>query len=234
MTDKELVKLGKECLDEFDYGPAYCYFLEAALMNNADACFNLGLLYLYGESVVPQQFDKAFHYLELGYELSGEDRGEPEINEVRPDIISDAIGRRSYREYIEFMLEHEEWHYYIIKGGELQGDGVYPGNVDEEIKCYEEAYKHGIEYGLDCLADLYYHGRGGIQDYKKAYELLQSTDSDSFMKNFILGEMYDYGHYVAKDSEKATEYYRKIVDSDCDWKIYDTHYEIACERLKER
>ena len=232
MTAARLVTMGKCYMEEYDYEMAYRCFLDAALQNNADAILNLGIMYLCGSEVVQQDFVKAFHYLKLDYEMTGIIRTGFDVSEARIEILESIEGKEAYRDYIEFLINNQEWHYYIIKGEEYRDNGLYPKSVEEEIKCYQEAWKHGVSMGLECLAEMYYAGRDVKQDYKKAYELLQSYDgSASFTKDRIIGEMYYYGRYLEKDVGKAVEIFKDIINSDNPWREYDRDYTLVRELL---
>ena len=233
MNSDRLVKMGKCFREEYDYKRAYDCFLEAALDNEPEAILNLGFMYLNDEEPVRQNFAKAFHYLKKYYELTGESKGGYEIICSHKDIVECEEGRAAYRDYIEFMISQEEWEYYIIKGDEHRENGAYPKSDKEEMRCYKEAAKHGVKMGLECLAEKYYRGDGIKQDYKKAYDILQSYEgAASYKKDRILGEMFYYGRGVKKDKKRGISILKDIVQSDDPWKEMDYDYELARDLLE--
>lgn len=232
MNTDRLVKMGKCFREEYDYERAYYCFLEAALDNDPEAILNLGYMYLNEEEPVRRDFGKAFNYLKKYYELTGKPKGGYEVILVHEDIEESEEGRAAYRDYIEFMISHEEWDYYVIKGNEFRDNGVYPKSDEEEMRCYRAAGKHGVKMGWECLAEKYYRGDGIKQDYKKAYDILQSYEGTaSYKKNRILGEMFYYGRGVEKDIEKAVHILKEIVQSDNPWREMDYDYELARDLL---
>lgn len=234
MRTEELTELGDAYADEADFEEAYRMYLEAALAGDADACLRLAWFYLYGNEYIDQDFAKGFHYLVTVYELSGKIRGGLDLVRLSEVHSHEEAWKCAFRDYIEAMLQHEEWSFLILKGNNMREDGLYPPNAAEEIRCYEAAWDHGIELGHELIAEMYYHGRGVDQDYKKAYELLTSYESKdiSLAKPYFLGEMYLNGYYVEQDKEKATEYFREITARDGFWER-DEYYGMAVERLEE-
>ena len=84
-------------------------------------------------------------------------------------------------------------------------------------------------------------GRGtaicyGLGDYEKAYAHLQQVERVNSCGLYYWGRLYDEGHIVGKNPEKAIEYYQSAVK--CTLKYEDEygedeHSELTKERLRE-
>lgn len=233
MRTEDLTELGDVYANEADFEEAYRMYLEAALAGDGEGFYKLGQMYLFGDEPVTQDYEKAFKLFKLDFEATGKIRGLLDSFDESDGIRACEEGRRAFRDYIEYMIDHEEWYFYIIKANELKGGGVYPEDPAEVVHCYEEAMNHGIEMGCECLAELYYLGLGVARDYKKAYDLWQSYEgSQSLVKPYYLGEMYLHGYYVQQDSDSAAEYFRTIIDKGEFWKE-DVFFQRAKARLEE-
>ncbi len=234
MRTEELTELGDVYTEEEDFEEAYRMYLEAALAGDADACLRLALFYLYGNEYVDQDYAKGFHYLELDYERCDRIRGGMAIIELNEENSGNEDWNSAFRDYIEFMIAHEEWHFLIIKGSHMTEGGPYPPDANAKIRCYEEAWEHGVTMGRELAAEMYYLGREVPQDYKMAYDLWQSYEgSASFTKDYYLGEMYYYGRYVERNPERARELFEKVVSDGQELEIEDDFVGKAKERLAE-
>ncbi len=142
MNAEDLVELGDVYLDEDDFEEAYRLYLEAALAGDADACYKLALLYLYGNEYLSWDFAKGFHYLKLDYERCGKIRGGLTLFEISEENMGNDEWNSHFRDYIEYIIAHEEWHFLIIKGSHMMEGGPYPPDAKAKMKCYEEAWEH--------------------------------------------------------------------------------------------
>ena len=232
MNSRELIELGRDHLEEYEVEEAYRCFLEAALMDDPEAIIELGIAYLYGRGV-NEDFKKAFHYFKTAYTLKRDLSMMWDISEVRDDLILTEEGRNAYMDFIEFLLENEEWEMYIYMADEYSDGGIFPENTEKKIEYLNKAIEHGIDMGFDCLGEMYFLGEKVEQDYKRAYEYFMSYEGNaSFAKPYYLGEMYRRGLYPKKDADKAKQLYLSITESDNPAKYYDKYYEPAAEHLK--
>lgn len=233
LTSEKLNEIGQCQLDERNPEEAYDYFLEAAHMGNAQAIKNLAVLYLYGEGV-SQNFEKSFRYLQIAYDLSGRVWASYEVGDCRLDIIGCDEGRRAFANYLDYLVDHKNLIAYVLKASELLAGIVYPQNIDEAIRLYEELYKRGENFGAELLGEMYYEGRYVKQDYKKALKYFSLCDvTKSFVKSFYMGMMYSKGNGVEKNLEKAVEYFESIVNANDFWKMEDAYYHKAKEMLAQ-
>lgn len=99
-------------------------------------------------------------------------------------------------------------------------------------KYYQAAADLGVRYGHECLGELYY-ARG---DYEKAYEHLLQMEKRNPLGFYYMGRLYDEGHAVEQDMDKAVEYYKKAIECALPHEEEygeDEHCALAKERLKE-
>ena len=99
-------------------------------------------------------------------------------------------------------------------------------------KYYQAAADQGVDYGYECLGQLYYN----LGNYKKAYDSLSKKEVQNPCGLYCLGKLYDEGLYVEQDKNKAIDLYEKAV-AFCD-KIgekigVDEHGMLAKQRLCE-
>ncbi len=230
----ELVKRGRYYDGYGMHEEAYTYYLEAALYDeDPEAIFELGVKYLCG-SYVDRDYEKAFKYFKTAYDKNNSLESLYYITQEYDELAKDKTGRRLVKEFMDYMLECGQWEMYISIGDEYGTGRIYPLDVSKQIECYEKAIEKGINVGCDCLAELYFEGKVVEQDCDKAYQYLMSYDGyGSFSKPFYLAEMYRKGICVKKDTGKAKELYRSIVDDDVAMKFEDRYYLRACEILEE-
>lgn len=107
-----------------------------------------------------------------------------------------------------------------------------PKNLIFAEKYYQAAAELGVGYGHECLGELYY-----IQgDYDKAHEHLLQMEERNPLGFYYMARLYDEGHAVEQDTEKAVEYYKKAIECGSKHeKEYgeDEHCSLAKARLKE-
>jgi len=89
---------------------------------------------------------------------------------------------------------------------------------DLALKYYEMASAMDFEPAYECLGYIWYYGRTGLKDYKKAFEYFsKAEDKGNLVAAYKLADMYKNGFYVEKNIEKYEElielfYYRVRVD----------------------
>ena len=99
--------------------------------------------------------------------------------------------------------------------------GYYYENkrFDLALKYYEMAATYDYDPAYECLGYIWYYGRTGERDFKKAYEyfskLMEKGDPVSTYK---VADMYKNGYYVEKDQKKyeqiIEDLYPKVKDMD--------------------
>ena len=99
------------------------------------------------------------------------------------------------------------------------------------IKHYQAAADLGVGYGHECLGEVYFK----LGEYDKSYEHLLKMEGRNPCGFYYMGRLYDEGHVVAQDRNKAIEFYRKTIECGSQNEEYgeDCHCALAKERLKE-
>ena len=77
---------------------------------------------------------------------------------------------------------------------------------DLALKYYDMAAEYNFEGAFECLGYIWYYGRTGERDYKKAYEnFRKAADMGNLVAEYKLADMHKNGYYVEKDYEKYCE-----------------------------
>lgn len=89
--------------------------------------------------------------------------------------------------------------------------GVYYDmkNFDLALKYYEMAAAMDYDGAYECLGYIWYYGRTGEKDYRKAFEYFSKMmNKGHLVATYKVADMYKNGYYVEKDMET----YRKIIE----------------------
>lgn len=231
MTADEYLITGKYLRNEERLEEAYRYILEAALAGQPDAIKQVGAFYLHGAGV-RQEFRKAFHYLQMSYDLLGDTSILHHMIAEHENIVNDSEARQLYAAFLDHLIEKREWEALIIKGEEYSPGGIYPADTGEKIRCFEQAISHGVNVGAELLGEMYFLGTEVEQDYEKAYKYFTAREGfTSFAKPYYLGRMYEEGLFVERDLGAAAAEYEKIVNASFLGRSADLFYGKAGERL---
>ena len=185
----------------------YCYI--AAKGGKVEAQIALGDRYYYGDSV-KQDFHIALHWYK---EASNENSAY--AYERLADMLLDGQGvKKDNKKALEFYnkaLELGDKDVYLALGKIYQNGLGVKRDKNKAIQYYLMGFKRHNPYAAYYYAELAVSGRiNGIKDYQNAvpaYELAASADITDACKK--AGECYLKGLGVAKDLEKALDYYLK-------------------------
>ncbi len=89
--------------------------------------------------------------------------------------------------------------------------GYYYGikRFDLALKYYEMAASYDYDPAYECLGYIWYYGRTGERDYKKAFEYFSKLmKKGNPVSTYKVADMYKNGYYVEKDLKK----YEKIIE----------------------
>lgn len=132
-------------------------------------------------------------------------------------------------EAFNYLIEQTKNSLWMIKLG-----GYYYGHKDFDLalKYYELADSYGNEWAPEGLGYIWYYGRTGEKDYKKAFYYYSKAAENGYLKSKIkVADMYKNGYYVKQDHEKycaiIEEIYSKIKNTNL---LYDPLPEV-CMRL---
>lgn len=113
-----------------------------------------------------------------------------------------------YTEAMDFLIHEENkpedmmqlggWYYECRK-------------FDLALKYYEMASAFNIDKADECLGYIWYYGRSGERDYKKAFQYYsKSMGRGNLISTYKVADMYKNGYYVEKDYEKYKEIIEKL------------------------
>lgn len=141
------------------------------------------------------------------------------IKEARQMII-DAYENYSLPEENKMMLI--EALEYLIEEVHDPADMLHLGGIyyqdrrfDLALKYYEMAASYDHPGAYECLGYIWYYGRTGQVDYKKAFEYYsKAAAKGNTVAEYKVADMYKNGYYVAKDYDKyrstIERLYRKV------------------------
>src|SRR6516164_1463529 len=175
---------------------------------NAEAMFNLGLLYANGQGVT-QDYVSAREWYE---KAADEGNAEAMFNLG----LLYANGQGVTQDYVRAR----EWYEKAADEGNAEamfnlgllyanGQGVTQDYVRAR-EWYEKAAEKGFPSAMGNLGVLYHNGQGGAQDYARAREWYEKAAEKGFPRAMgNLGVLYHNDQGVAQDYAKAREWYEK-------------------------
>ena len=77
------------------------------------------------------------------------------------------------------------------------------GKFDLALKYYEISAAYGTSAAYAQIGRIYYYGLAGEVDYEKAYNnIMQSSELNWHLAEYLISDMYKHGYYVEKSEEK--------------------------------
>lgn len=108
-----------------------------------------------------------------------------------------------YIDALEYLIKETDDPLYMMK---LGGWYYESRHFDLAEKYHLMAAKKDDMNAYSCLGYIYYYGRIGKKDYKKAYECFKkASDMGDIISGYKLADMYHRGFYVDKDEQKYKE-----------------------------
>ncbi|MBQ6025867.1 MAG: sel1 repeat family protein [Lachnospiraceae bacterium] len=108
-----------------------------------------------------------------------------------------------FTEAINFLIEEEH------NPGDMLSLGGYYYEIkrfDLALKYYEMAATYDYDPAYECLGYIWYYGRTGERDFKKAFEYFSKLmDKGNPVAAYKVADMYRNGYYVDKDQKKYEE-----------------------------
>lgn len=111
-----------------------------------------------------------------------------------------------YTEALGYLIETENDPHYMMELG-----GYYYGvrKFDLALRYYEMAADLDYEEAYSCLGYVWYYGRTGVKDYKRAFEYFSKcAKKGDMVAAYKIADMYRNGYYVQKDMIK----YKSIIE----------------------
>lgn len=135
------------------------------------------------------------------------------VKEAR-EIVRQFSESRKNTEEDEFMFI--EAMNFLIEKEKNPRDMMYLGgyyyelkHFDLALKYYEMAVAMDYDEAYECLGYIWYYGRTGERDFKKAFEYFSKMmDKGNLVAAYKVADMYKNGYYVEKDMEK----YKEIIE----------------------
>lgn len=128
--------------------------------------------------------------------------------------------RNIVREFDEskVLTEEDEFMFteamnYLIEEEHQPGDMMYLGGwyyeqrrFDLALKYYEMAAAFDYDPAYECLGYIWYYGRTGERDFKKAFEYFtKMMEKGDLVSTYKVADMYRNGYYVDEDYDKYVE-----------------------------
>ncbi|MDO4489233.1 MAG: tetratricopeptide repeat protein [Eubacteriales bacterium] len=136
------------------------------------------------------------------------------IKEARKIVKNYADNTMAPDEEAFFMFT--EAMNFLINEEHNPQDMLYLGGVyyemkrfDLALKYYEMAASYDYDPAYECLGYIWYYGRTGERDFKKAFEYFSKLmDKGDFVATYKVADMYKNGYYVEKDMKT----YERIIE----------------------
>ena len=113
-------------------------------------------------------------------------------------------------EAMNFLIEEEK------DPGDMMWLGGYYYELkrfDLALKYYEMAAAMDYDEAYECLGYIWYYGRTGERDYKKAFEYFSKMmDKGNLVAEYKVADMYKNGYYVDKDQNKYESMIKKLYE----------------------
>ena len=115
-----------------------------------------------------------------------------------------------YTEAMKYIIETEKDPDVMLS---LGGYYYEKKRFDLALRYYEMAASYDLDDAYQCLGYIWYYGRTGHVDYKKAYECFKrGYDKGNVASSYKIADMYKNGYYVEKDPEKYREIIEELYD----------------------
>lgn len=200
--------------------------LEAAESGEADAQYEVGIMYLKGQGV-EQSRVKAVEWLKSA-SASGHAKAASKLR--RMDDRQDKF-RKLQKQAASGDVDAQ----YELATMYLKGHGTEQ-NTAEARNWLGKAAKQNHDKAITRLGILNYKGEGGAEDYAAALKLFNRVQQDSVLAQYYLGEMYANGKGVKTDYHTAIDWYKKAAQggfSRARGKIINMEEELEMEKRRE-
>ncbi len=116
-----------------------------------------------------------------------------------------------YTEAMRFLIEEEKDPRDMMwLGGYYYEHRLF----DLALRYYEMARAYDYDQAYECLGYIWYYGRTGEKDYKKAFEYFSRLmDKGNPVAAYKVADMYKNGYYVEKDYDKYVEIIEYLYDN---------------------
>jgi|GEM_PF-3814672 len=206
--------------DQGDYSEALRLLQPLAEHGNAEAQFQLGQMYIFGEGV-PKDLEEGFRWVRRAAE-QGHPKAEFQVGQMYyfgkgvPEDLQEGLtwvrkaakqGHAGAREFVDF---HEDLKT-LFQFQEAYGRGDY----SEALELILPVAEKGIPIAQNAMGIMYAKGHGVAQDKAEAVRWWQMAAEQGFAEaQYNLGLSLAEGDGVPKDSAKAVLWWRKAAEQD--------------------
>lgn len=208
----EWVDNGKKAYDNNDYASALKWFQDAAKQDNAQAQFNLGVMYHQGNGV-SKNFAKAF----IWYQKAA-NQGHPVAQtNIGYMYLNGDVVEKNYTEALKWFNKAAEQGNAMAQSNigfmYMNGYGV-PKDYSEAIKWLRKAAEQDYAGALTNIGTMYLQGLGVPKDFSEALKCFRKAaeQGDAMAQNNI-GVIYLNGLGVEKNFTEALKWFRNAAES---------------------
>lgn len=185
---------------------------ELANQGNAEAEFDLGVMYDYGREVEKNEVEAVRWYrkaAEQGYPKAQSNLGF--CYDTGRGVGQDT--EEAIKWYRKAAKQKDVWGEHNLGCAYATGDGVAQDPV-EAAKWFLEAAEQGLAVSQKNIANRYYKGNGVQKSMAKAFQwyFKAAGQSELSYAQFMLGYMYAHGEGIKKDGKAAMNWFRKAAD----------------------
>jgi len=184
------------------YKEAFNSFEKLAKSGNANAQYNIGMMYYNGVGVKKNKI-MAFVWLEQSSN-KGNKLAQNKLGYMyeKGEVKGTKDEAKAVKEYLKSALQN----YNIAQLNLAMKFSENPTRENLEIALfwYQKAAANGNTAAMNNLANMYYHGHSVPRDYKKAYDLyFKAASFGDYIAQFNLAMMYYNGEYVKQSDKDA-------------------------------
>lgn len=188
----------------------YSDLLEDAQNGDAEAQYRIGWKTLYKD----KGNDKAEA---IKWLLKSAEQGYPQAQYALADAYRSGKGvEKDNDKFVEWLTKAAQGG---MRGPQFQLAEIYlegrvvPQDMEQGRFWLEKSAEQNHSKAQLYLANFYFKGIGVEQDLDKAKQLLLQAAETDAQAQYIIGESYYYGDYVAKDKAEAKKWFEKASDN---------------------
>ena len=201
--------------------------LENAKAGDAEAQYELGIMYLKGQGV-EQDREEALLWLQKASD-GGNEQATSKLGRVKQQQEKfEQLAAKAQAGDIDAQYEVAMMY--------LKGRGVRQSGKQAR-KWLAKGAEQGDERAITRLGIVNYKGEEGPRDYSLALELLNRVSGTSALAQYYLGEMYASGAGVKQDYPAAINWYKKAAEGGFEralGKIINLEEELRVQDLRQR
>jgi TPR repeat protein len=232
-SSRLIYQLGRAYQKNNNFSAALVQYQKAADQGNANAQYNLGVMYANGQGVAKDDAQAASWYrkaAEQGSALAQNNLGS--MYRYGLGVTqNNAEAVKWYRKPADQGNAGAQFNLGVMYE---KGQGVQQ-NYAEAVKWYRMAGDQGNANAQNNLGAMYASGQGVAKDYALAIAWFREAAEQGFASaQFILGIMYEDGVGITKDEAQAAAWYRKAAeqgDDDAKKKLAELQATKQCEQL---